>query len=73
MESGMPQSQVDAVPIGEAFQRLVAATGMSADTLTAQLYATNNVGGAWYIMSTVGVVAAAGLYAYGCWTYKLKD
>ena len=73
MESGMPQLQVDAVPIGEAFQRLVAATGMSADTLTAQLYATNNVGGAWYIMSTVGVVAAAGLYAYGCWTYKLKD
>jgi POT family proton-dependent oligopeptide transporter len=73
LEGGMPQLQIDAVPIGEAFQRLVEITGMSADALTAQLYAANDVGGAWYIMSAIGIVAAAGLYAYGRWTYKLKD
>lgn len=45
----------------------------SAETLTAQLYAANNVGAAWYIMDSVGLVAAAGLYACGRWTWQLKD
>ena len=73
LDDGMTSSQVDAVPIGEAFQKLIDVSGQSADALTAQLYAANNVGGAWYIMSTVGIVAAAGLYVYGRWTYQLKD
>ena len=45
----------------------------SADALTAQLYAANNVGMAWYIMAAVGIVSAAGMYVYGRWTYQLKD
>ena len=69
----MSQAEVDAVPIGEAFQKLVEVTGQSADALTAQLYAANNVGVAWYIMGSVGIVAAAGMYAYGRWTYQLKE
>jgi len=73
VEGGMPQSEVDAVPIGEAFQKLIEVTGQSADALTAHLYATNNVGGAWYIMGAVGIVAAAGMYVYGRWTYQLKE
>ncbi len=73
MDGGMSQSQVDAVPIGEAFQQLIATTGQSAEVLTAQLYAANNVGVAWYIMGAVGIVSAAGMYVYGRWTYQLKD
>ena len=49
------------------------ATGQTADALTAQLYAANDVGVAWYLMGAVGIVAAAGMYVYGRWTYQLKD
>ncbi len=70
---GVSQPDVDAIPIGEAFQKLIEVSGSSAETLTAQLYAANNVGIAWYIMGSVGLVAAAGLYVYGLWTYRLKE
>lgn len=73
IDSGLTQAEVNSVPIGEAFQTLVTVTGQSADALTAQLYAANNVGGAWYIMGSVGIIAAAGMYVYGRWTYQLKD
>lgn len=59
--------------LGEAFQKLIEVSGQTADTLTGQLYAANNVGVAWYIMGSVGLVAAAGLIAYGRWTYQLKE
>ena len=72
-DGGMAQAEVDAVPNGEAFQTLVEVTGQNAEALTAQLYAANNVGKAWYIMAAVGLVSAAGMYVYGRWTYKLKD
>lgn len=73
LDGGMSQAEVSAVPIGEAFQKLIAVTGQTADELTAQLYAANNVGAAWYIMAAVGIVCAAGMYAYGRWTYQLKE
>ncbi len=73
LENGLSQTEVDAVPIGEAFQKLIEVTGQSAEALTAQLYAANNVGVAWYIMGSVGIVAAAGMYVYGLWTYRLKE
>lgn len=73
IDAGMSQADADAIPIGEAFQKLVEMTGQSADVLTAQLYAANNVGVAWYIMAAVGIVSAAGMYVYGRWTYNLKD
>ena len=73
LEGGMSRSEVGAVPIGEAFQKLIEVTGQTADALTAQLYAANNVGAAWYIMAAVGIVCAAGMYAYGRWTYQLKE
>jgi hypothetical protein len=73
LDGGMSPAQVDAVPIGEAFQKLIEVTGQTADALTAQLYMANNVGVAWYIMGAVGIVAAAGMYVYGRWTYQLKD
>ena len=73
LDGGMFPAQVDAVPIGEAFQKLIEVTGQTADALTTQLYMANNVGIAWYIMGTVGIVSAAGMYVYGRWTYQLKD
>ena len=73
LESGMTQAEVDAVPMGEAFLRLVEISGQTAEALTAQLYAANNVGVAWYIMAVVGIVSAAGMYVYGRWTYQLKE
>ncbi len=73
LDRGIAQPDIDAVPIGEAFQKLIEISGQSAEALTAEMYAANNVGTAWYIMGAVGLVAAAGLYAYGRWTYQLKE
>ncbi len=73
VDAGLSGDEADAIPIGEAFQRLVEITGQSADVLTAQLYAANNIGAAWYIMASVGIVSAAGMYVYGRWTYKLSE
>ncbi|WP_417462266.1 MFS transporter [Kordiimonas sp.] len=63
--------QIAAVPNGEAFQKLVDVTGQSAEMLTQQLYAANNIGAVWYLMASVGIVSAVGLYAYGKWTYRI--
>jgi len=73
LDGGMSQIDVNLVPVGEAFQKLIEVTGQTADALTAQLYAANNVGTAWYIMAAVGIVCAAGMYVYGRWTYQLKE
>jgi POT family proton-dependent oligopeptide transporter len=73
MENGMRQTDVDAIPIGEAFEKLIEITGQSGDVLTAQLYAANDIGMAWYIMAVVGLVSATGMVVYGRWTYQLKD
>lgn len=73
LEGGMSQIDINLVPVGEAFQKLIEVTGQTADALTAQLYAANNVGAAWYLMAAVGIVSAAGMYVYGRWTYQLKE
>ena len=73
VDAGMSEADAAAIPIGEAFQKLIEVTGQSADVLTAQLYAANDVGTAWYIMASFGIVAAAGMYVYGRWIYQLKD
>jgi hypothetical protein len=69
----MSQAEIDAVPIGEAFQKLVEVSGQTAEIMTAQLYNANGIGTFWYMLGAVGVVAAAGMYVYGRWTYELKD
>jgi len=72
-DKGMARPEVDAIPVGEAFDKLVAFTGQNADTLTNQLYDMHNIGAAWYIMGSVGIVAAFGMVAYGRWTYRLHE
>jgi len=73
LASGWAQEDVEAIGGGDAFAALVEFTGESAEILTAQLYAANNVGKAWYILAIVGLISAFGMYVYGRWTYKLKD
>jgi len=68
---GMAATEVDKIPVGEAFETLVSMTGQSATELTEQLYAANNVGVVWYVMSVVGLISAVGLYQYGRWIYRI--
>jgi len=70
-DHGLSATEINAVPIGEAFEKLVVVTGQSAEALTTQLYAANNVGAVWYLMAAVGFVSAFGLYVYGRWTYRI--
>lgn len=69
--SGMDATEIASIPGGEAFMKLQEVTGMTADALTAQLYAANSVGTVWYVMGTVGLISCLGMVAYGKWTYKI--
>jgi len=69
-DGGMTTADITAIPVREAFDVLVSTTGQSAEILTAQLYASHNIGAIWYIMGTVGIISAFGMYVYGRWTYR---
>lgn len=71
-ERGMAQAMIDKVPQGEAFQKLVVFTGENADVLTQTLYDANNIGLVWNVMGVVGILTAAGIWAYGQWILTLK-
>ncbi|MCX6997697.1 MAG: MFS transporter [Kiritimatiellaeota bacterium] len=60
-----------ALPIGEAFKKLVAYTGQSPELLTQQLYHAHHVGLTWYIFAAIGVAAAVMIWLYGRWILKL--
>ena len=68
---GLDAAQIAVIPNGEAFMRLVALSGQPAPALQAQLYAANEIGSLWYLMGSVGLVTAFGLWVYGRWTYRL--
>ncbi len=70
-QGGMAADQVQAIPIGEAFDALVAEKGIDAVAVTEQLYAANDVGTVWYLFAIIGVIASVGMFAYGKWTYRL--
>jgi hypothetical protein len=63
--------EVSSIPVGEAFDQLVIHTGQTAEALTAQLYSSNDIGMVWYVMATVGLISAFGMYVYGVWTYRV--
>jgi hypothetical protein len=63
--AGMSQAEIAQIPQGEAFSRLVSATGQTKEALTHGLYASHSVGTVWYIMSVVGVGAALAITLYG--------
>jgi MFS family permease len=73
VERGMDPSLVTeaALPIGEAFDKLVEFTGEAPWVLTQQLYESHSVGLTWYIFAAVGVLSAIMIYFYGRWIAKL--
>jgi POT family proton-dependent oligopeptide transporter len=56
-----------ALPVGEAFHKLVEYTGQSPESLTRLLYESHNVGFTWYFFGIVGVLSALMIYLYGRW------
>jgi hypothetical protein len=73
MQHGLPREAVSepALPIGEAFQKLVEVTGETPAVLTQQLYQSHSVGVTWFVFAGVGVAAAVMIYFYGRWIQKL--
>lgn len=60
-----------ALPIGEAFLRLVRLTGESPQKLTETLYQTHHIGLTWFVFALIGVASAFMIYFYGRWIQKL--
>jgi hypothetical protein len=72
-QKGMAADQIteQALPIGEAFKKLVEFTGENPHTLTQQLYDSHSIGLVWYIFAGVGVIAGVMIYLYGRWILTL--
>jgi len=62
-----------ALPIGEAFQKLVEVTGETPAALTQQLYHSHHVGLTWFVFAGIGVASAVMIYYYGRWIRKLAE
>jgi len=72
-QSGLSPGAVTetALPVGEAFKRLVEVTGQSPEALTRQLYESHNVGVTWLVFAAIGVAAAVMIAIYGRWIRTL--
>jgi len=75
VDRGVSPAQVteQALPIGEAFKKLVEVTGESPTQLTHALYQSHHVGLTWYVFAAIGVASAVMIYFYGRWIYKLTQ
>ena len=75
VERGLSPAQVteQALPIGEAFKKLVEVTGESPAQLTHALYQSHHVGLTWYVFAAIGVASAVMIYFYGRWILKLAQ
>jgi len=73
VQRGLSPAQVSehALPIGEAFNKLVQFTGDSPEKLTQALYQSHHVGLTWYVFAAIGVASAVMIYAYGQWILRL--
>jgi hypothetical protein len=73
VQRGLPPEEVteQALPIGEAFGKLVEFTGETPAHLTQVLYQSHNVGYTWYVFAAIGVASAVMIYAYGQWIRRL--
>jgi MFS family permease len=65
------QCTPQALPIGEAFNKLVQVTGETPAHLTQTLYQSHHVGLTWYVFAAIGVASAVMIYLYGQWIRKL--
>lgn len=62
-----------ALPVGEAFQKLVEVTGHMPAALTRQLYQTHHVGVTWFVFAAIGIAAAVMIHFYGRWIQRLAQ
>ena len=69
--NGYEQAAIDAVPVGEAFDYLVASSGQTAEAITKILYEANNVGMVWELMAIVAFITSIGLFFYGKWVMTI--
>jgi hypothetical protein len=75
VERGLSPDQVTetALPVGEAFQKLVRFTGESPEKLTQHLHQAHHVGITWFVFAAIGVASAVMIYFYGRWILKLAE
>jgi hypothetical protein len=73
VQRGMSPEMVttEALPNGEAFNKLVQFTGDSPEHLRQLLEQSHHVGLVWWIFAATGVVFAVMIYLYGRWIQKL--
>jgi proton-dependent oligopeptide transporter, POT family len=73
LQHGFSPAQVteQALPVGEAFTKLVQVTGDTPEHLTRVLYQTHHVGLTWYAFAAIGVASAVMIYFYGRWIQRL--
>ena len=71
VQKGLDPATANAIPKGEAFQKLCDYLHQSPHDVTAQLYATHNPGMVWYIMGGIGALSAIGIWWYGQWVKKI--
>ena len=64
LERGMLPEQVNLIPQGEAFSRLVTFTHESAASLTRFLYERHPVGSVWLLMAAFGAMSVVGIALY---------
>jgi MFS family permease len=68
-EKGMSAADVEAIPTGEAFDKLVALLGQAPPEVTRMLWDLHHPYVLWWIMGGVGVVTTLALIWYGRWVY----
>lgn len=72
-DRGLSAADLEAIPQGEAFPKLVEALQQSPHEVTAMLYAAHQPGVIWYVMAAVGVASAIGIAWYGRWVKTLPQ
>jgi POT family proton-dependent oligopeptide transporter len=73
LKSGLTPDQVTekALPVGDAFAKLVQVTGQTPEQLTQTLYRSHSVGATWLVFAGIGVASAIMIFWYGRWVQKL--
>lgn len=69
-EKGMSAVDVKAIPLGEAFDKLVGMMGQTPDQVTQMLWDLHHPYKLWWIMASVGVATTLALIWYGGWVYE---
>jgi hypothetical protein len=70
LERGLSPGQVEALPQGEAFGRLVEVLQQPPEVVTRLLYESHSVGEMWFLMAGVGLVTSCLILVYSAWLQR---